>query len=264
MDDISAELNEIELDHEKTSLDIGSITASIEQLGKLLLKMNKDWTYGEKLFENMLNPKAGLPRVLKQPHLQLMFAKGYNPTIESVLQKSEKNSAEPEILTGSVRNSWYSKRLDSYIKITQDFISKKIGYYLESQDKLRSYLYEGTFHATSAWDLKPELRAMKKLRKMISKDQFESYILTGTFPETSKKSQVTYLFRRARPTLAFKQFKFLASLCLHPIAYYGMSWAGALVPTDDLIAHLLLMRGDEHCYWKKSTQHPGYNAQAAY
>jgi len=29
-----------------------------------------------------------------------------------------------------------------------------------------------------------------------------------------------------------------------------------MVPTDDVIAHLMLMRADEHGFWKRANQHP--------
>lgn len=28
-----------------------------------------------------------------------------------------------------------------------------------------------------------------------------------------------------------------------------------MVPTDDIIAHLIMMRGDERSYWSKANQH---------
>lgn len=49
--------------------------------------------------------------------------------------------------------------------------------------------------------------------------------------------------------------RILACLCLHPLGYYRGSWSGAMVPTDDVIAHLLMVRGDEHDFWRKANQH---------
>jgi hypothetical protein len=49
---------------------------------------------------------------------------------------------------------------------------------------------------------------------------------------------------------------------MHPIAYYEGSWAGAMCPTDDVIAHLMLMRGDEPMFWKRSSQHPATSPAA--
>src|SRR3546814_10910453 len=41
------------------------------------------------------------------------------------------------------------------------------------------------------------------------------------------------------------EMRWLCALCLHPIGYYENSWAGAMCPTDDVIAHLMLMRRSE-------------------
>jgi hypothetical protein len=63
-------------------------------------------------------------------------------------------------------------------------------------------------------------------------------MLTGHFPEISKRSGVTYLFRRGRPTIALRQDEevnyALCALCLHPIGYYGDTWAGVMCPTDEV------------------------------
>jgi hypothetical protein len=44
------------------------------------------------------------------------------------------------------------------------------------------------------------------------------------------------------------------TLCMHPIAYYEDSWAGAMCPTDDVIAALMMMRGDEPMFWRTGTR----------
>ena len=76
----------------------------------------------------------------------------------------------------------------------------------------------------------------------------------------SKRSQVTYMFRRGRPTIAIRQDETggfpLCALCLHPIGYYADTWAGVMCPTDEVIAHLLMMRGSEEKYWANANQHP--------
>jgi len=48
----------------------------------------------------------------------------------------------------------------------------------------------------------------------------------------------------------------LCALCLHPIGYYGDTWAGVMCPTDEVIAHLLMMRGSEEKFWANANQHP--------
>lgn len=84
------------------------------------------------------------------------------------------------------------------------------------------------------------------------------------FAERSPRSGISYIFRRLRPTIALKagkddRMRCLAALCMHPIGYYDGSWAGAMCPTDDVIAHLMLMRGDEHMFWRRSNQHPAWS-----
>jgi len=99
---------------------------------------------------------------------------------------------------------------------------------------------------------------------MLRHRQFKQYLLTGSFLETSERSGVTYVFRKLRPTLALSArssdgtMKILCGLCMHPIGYYDGTWAGAMCPTDDVVAHLALMRGDEKMFWRRCNQHPSY------
>lgn len=116
------------------------------------------------------------------------------------------------------------------------------------------------------WSIETELQAMKKLSTLVKPHIFNYYVITGTFIETSKRSGVTYLFRRSRPTIALSSrgdsMRILTTLCLHPIGYYNGTWAGTMVPTDDVIAHLMMMRGDEHYFWKKSSQHCSHQIES--
>lgn len=108
-------------------------------------------------------------------------------------------------------------------------------------------------------DVQAERRAMATLKSLVSEKAMHSYEMTGTFIESSRRSGVTYLFRRLATTLAIRAgndgTRFLAALCLHPLAYYEGLPMGAMVPTDDVIAHLVLMRTDEHLFWRRSNQH---------
>lgn len=125
-----------------------------------------------------------------------------------------------------------------------------------------------TLGCSDAWGLDQEQRALRLLGDLISHRQMKHYVLTGMFLEKSKRSGVTYVFRRLKPTVACagtdpkKSMRILCCLCMHPIAYYAGSWAGAMCPTDDVIAHLQLMRADEHMFWKRSNQHPPYRPEA--
>jgi hypothetical protein len=123
-----------------------------------------------------------------------------------------------------------------------------------------------TLMCCQAWGIEQESNAVKTLGSLVNHYQFRQYMLTGMFMETSKRSAVTYVFRRLKPTVALrsreKRVEILCCLCLHPIAYYEGSWAGAMCPTDDVIAHLMLMRGDEPTFWKQSNQHPASRPEA--
>lgn len=123
-----------------------------------------------------------------------------------------------------------------------------------------------TLAASCAWGIEQESKALQMLAGLVKHHTFKQYLLTGMFMESSARSGVTYLFRKLRPTVAIKarkgRMRILAALCLHPIAYYQGSWAGAMCPTDDVIAHLMLMRGDEHMFWRRANQHAAHRPEA--
>lgn len=125
-----------------------------------------------------------------------------------------------------------------------------------------------TLDASVAWGIEQESRALQLLGSMLRHSVFKKYLLTGMFLEQSSRTGIHYLFRRLKPTVALRVTeeggaRILAALCLHPIAYYAGSWAGAMCPTDDVIAHLVLMRGDEPLFWRRANQHPPGRPEAA-
>ena len=115
---------------------------------------------------------------------------------------------------------------------------------------------------TGGVSAKAEAKALMNLADRLTEAQADSYVINGCFLETSPRSHVHYLFRKGLPTLALgesrdgKNIRFLAGLCLHPLAYYEDTFCGSMAPSDDVLAHLLLMRADEHRFWKESNQHP--------
>lgn len=140
-----------------------------------------------------------------------------------------------------------------------------------SMDRLNLWLQ--TIGASDAWEESAERKAREKLRRMITDRQWRHYDLTGAFIETSRRSGLIYVFRRLRPTVVLtgnnKWFKpassgirCLAVLCMHPIGYYSESWAGCMTPSDDVIAHLEMMRGDEAYYWRCANQHEAWRPEA--
>lgn len=125
-----------------------------------------------------------------------------------------------------------------------------------------------TLGCSYAWGLEQEHNAILLLGELIAHHQLKQYLLTGMFLEKSKRSGITYVFRKLRPTVALGLDKekdthtILCCLCLHTLGYYQGSWAGAMCPTDDVISHLLLMRADEHMFWKSSNQHEAHRPEA--
>lgn len=124
-----------------------------------------------------------------------------------------------------------------------------------------------TMGCSIAWSVSAEAQAQIKLSELIPDHLFRGYFLTGMFVETSKRSGVTYVFRRLKPTVALRadsngKMRVLACLCLHPVGFYADSWAGCLTPSDDVVTHLLYMRGDESYYWRKANQIPAHRPEA--
>ena len=153
-------------------------------------------------------------------------------------------------------NSWYSKRHGLNVVLWREDGKVQKGF-VAPRNRLDMAIR--TCGMAPVWGIAQEAEAVQTLGGLLRHHPFRSYMLTGMFLETSKRSGVTYLFRRLRPTLAISgrtgSLKVLAALCLHPIAYYENSSAGAMTPTDDIIAHLMMMRGDENLFWKRANQH---------
>lgn len=129
------------------------------------------------------------------------------------------------------------------------------------REQLSMSLQLNTMGASEVWSMEAELNAMVTLKGLVRKHNYHQYVMTGTFVELSKRSGLFYVFRRCRPTLVAsprfgQHVKPIAALCLHPIGFYERSFAGCMVPTDDVIAHLLMMRGDERLFWAKANHHP--------
>jgi len=161
-----------------------------------------------------------------------------------------------------VRNSWWSSRLRGVVYIYED--NGKLCHVVDHKPPHNFTMEILGFGCMDVWGLEQEQNAMRLLGTLIRHRQLKQYILTGGFLETSKRSGLTYYFRRLRPTVVLdardqtsdKPTRILCTLCMHPIAYYAGTWSGAMTPTDDLIAHLMLMRGDEKMYWRRANQHP--------
>lgn len=154
-------------------------------------------------------------------------------------------------------NSWWCDRYQMTVLVVQDSRGRaevRLGCESRLSFTLR------TLEAAAVWPVEAETKAQQKLATLIPEHVFEQYLLTGQFAEDSKRSKLTYLFRRGRPTIVLRQYdnmtNVLCALCLHPIGYYSDTWAGVMCPTDEVIAHLLMMRGSEEKFWANANQHP--------
>lgn len=112
-----------------------------------------------------------------------------------------------------------------------------------------------------------EATAMMNLADRLTVPQADSYVLNGCFIESSKRSNCKYILRKGLPTIALGlsltgDMKFLAALCLHPLSFFEDTWCGSMAPSDEVLAHLLLMRADEHRYWKECIQHPVWDPRS--
>lgn len=171
-------------------------------------------------------------------------------------------------------NEWYSRKENAEILLVERGDGSRYALRIprspdQAMDRLTLWLQ--TLGASDAWDLDAEHTARAKLRGLLTDRQWRHYDLTGAFLETSDRSRLTYMFRRLRPTVVLTSrnpradldyMRCLAVLCMHPIGYYQRSWAGCLTPTDDVIAHLLFMRGDEVGFWRQANQHESWRPEA--
>lgn len=191
------------------------------------------------------------------------------------LGKEEELVIEPSYPYANLFNDKEVERDDEDYRVRNSFVSRKrqcvVHVYEESaapgkvkclkipRGPRRTDMEIKTMACSDAWGVIQEQKALQTLATMIRHHHFKRYLLTGMFLESSKRSGVVYIFRKLRPTIALKahgeKMEILCALCMHPIGYYMDTWAGSMCPTDDVIAHLALMRGDEHMFWKRCNQH---------
>lgn len=117
-----------------------------------------------------------------------------------------------------------------------------------------------TLEATRHCSIAAERRAQRRLRALLTDEQWRSYVVAGEFFERSRRSGVLYWFRRLRPTIALTLRRggrgIRVALCSHLVGYHYETFAGYLPPSADVLAHLALMRADEHRFWKTAEPHP--------
>lgn len=210
-----------------------------------------------------MNEYAGIPMPLEGQRLVI------EPTYQRAEQLAAIGAPAEEPLPDGVvlRNRWWSRRLRGEVYIWNEPDGSLQWSVLPREQNLTMLL--NTLGCSEAWGIEQESAAVHLLASLIKHHQFKQYMLTGMFLESSKRSGLTYLFRRLRPTVVLdartnsdQACRILCALCMHPIAYYRDTWAGAMTPTDDVVAHLMLMRGDEPMLWRRSNQHPPYRPEA--
>ena len=208
---------------------------------------------------------AGIPMLLDGMRLTIEPTYPYAKLAEFGRPKPEDDTGPKQYL----RNTFYSARLRSDVVIFTEGLplAEGVPVYWGLIPNANHVAHEiNTLGASDAWSIESEGRALATLATLLPHRSFKQYLLTGSFLWTSPRSRVHYLFRKLRPTLAIGEkdggTRVLAALCLHPIAYYEGSWAGAMTPTDDVIAHLMLAKGDEHMFWRRSNQHPPWRMAA--
>jgi hypothetical protein len=201
---------------------------------------------------------AGIPMPITGEKLVI------NPKFPKALELSLIGAPEEQPMPEGVklRNSWWSNRHRAMVYVWEEPDGRILGTKVRPRSQLSMQL--STMMCSSAWGIEQEGNAVQLLGALVKHHQFKSYMLTGMFLERSLRSGLTYMFRRLRPTVVLdarteseeEKTRVLCALCLHPIAYYSDTWAGAMTPTDDVVAHLMLMRGDEPMFWRRSNQHP--------
>lgn len=214
---------------------------------------------------------AGLPMMLEGHELTVEPTHPYAERLMSLGAKAMAREEDemngvipPPESKAKIRNVFWSWRRHSHIMVWEED-GRILWGPADHPNNLDFQLQ--TLGASDAWGIEQEGNAMNLLGGLVRHRQFKQYMMTGMFLEQSKRSGVHYLFRRLRPTIAMGvtpsgDMKILCALCLHPIAYYSESWAGAMCPTDEIVAHLMLMRGDEHLYWRRANQHAPWRREA--
>lgn len=211
---------------------------------------------------------AGIPMPLEGERLVVEPTYPYAEALMAMCggDAEERDDDEPDLVGAKVRNTFWSahKRSDVIIFERTD---GRIDWSIQpGANHLGMDLR--TLGCAEAWGVEQESAALQLLGTLLEHRRFKQYLMTGSFIETSQRSKVVYLFRRLKPTVAIacdhakNSTRIMCALCAHPIAHYAGSWAGAMTPTDDVVAHLMLMRGDEAMFWRRANQHPAWRPEA--
>lgn len=210
---------------------------------------------------------SGLPMPIERHRLTIESKNPWRDRVAELERAIYPVDAPPDDDGATVINQWYSRSQRCTVLMWREADGRVCAGRCDYDTSVKETAAWGTLAASQVWNFEAECMAMDKLATLLRPHLFEMYVMTGTFLETSARSGVSYIFRRCRPTLALRPTKgdymrILCALCLHPIGYYEGTWAGSMVPTDEVIAHLLLMRGDEPMFWRRANQHPAWSPLA--
>lgn len=174
-----------------------------------------------------------------------------------------------DALNPKIRNVWWCPQRGGYVHVVE--CMGKITAWIDFDYSQRSAKTLNrafiAFDAAQVIDGNAELMAMDKLRSMVKPHLFNGYLIHGMILETSPRSGVTYIVRKGRPTIAMRpgtdgNMKILCCLCLHPLGFYEGSFYGVMCPSDEVVAHLIMIRAKEEFFWRKANQHPAWAWEA--
>jgi hypothetical protein len=213
-------------------------------------------------------PLEGISLVIDE---SFSFHNAYKKVDAEIQKPDELQPHMKKYVDWKVRNTFFSWKKRCDIVVVENPETGKVKFLVRPAINSMNQVI-ATLFASDVWGVDQEQAALQTLGGMLKYRQFKQYLLTGMFLEQSPRSHVTYIFRRLRPTIALAAFRpkekgdgdatMLCGMCMHPIAYYAGSWAGAMCPTDDIIAHLSLMRGDEKMFWRRCNQHEPHRPEA--
>lgn len=179
-------------------------------------------------------------------------------------EKAKDEALQSQYGDMKVRNRFWSFNFKQEIAVFEDADGKVRHVKVHGTHSVARII--DTLDCSWAWGIEQEANAVQTLGKMLRHHTFKCYMLTGAFMEKSQRTGLMYIFRRLRPTIVIDMnanpSRVRCTLCMHPIGYYEGTWAGAMCPSDDVIAHLSLMRGDEAMFWRRSNQHPPWRPES--
>lgn len=159
-----------------------------------------------------------------------------------------------------VRNVWHSERQwrgqTGFVVVLEHPETRKARkrFMPESNlaQRLQMFVNSGGMRAAYT-SVEAERTARTRLREALSQQQWAMYFKSDSFVERGR-SGILYFLRKNHPTIVLRGTRPICTLCLHPLAFYTGTRAGVTPPSDEVLAHLLHIRADEHFYWRKANQ----------